>query len=550
MSGSAETSALVRHFRQIVLWPLQLVPEKHTGKIQRHWVHFSALAENNRWVEAREGARGDSQEGQQARYREFVTFLPFVQRFLYGSGVGFGQVSRDAEPSTHLYRREDIAGARVTYASGVAATFVVTNVALYFFLDTDTVVLAFEMSTDDIPLPLAQETMFRFGRAYPGFWENGDGAHCPRLVEWLDAGGSVLAASDYGDQQRYLDHVATHRAPRLSAHWRYLLEPLQPADSRHSERLRFRPLEYYRMPFMAYLAVDDPAALSRADFARIAHASAPGDHEIGPFSEPALADFESAYCEDRYFGRVRGDETSRTRIIASGRVLAMVGRNGDPLFNGRMTGLFAQFRHQYFLLFLIAHFHRSALLSMSDQLAVAMNRLEVGDTESVKQFKRSIRQATEIFLRFTHRYWYHQISNQDLARSLFQRTRQHLATQVLYDEVRQEMMDMNGYLDSDSLRRQANTVLRLTVVTIFAMIGTIATGFLGMNLIAAADDATLSRVTFFVVVLVVTALLTALTIAKSRSLAELLDTLSNERMGWRERFAALRGARRRRRAPL
>lgn len=47
---------------------------------------------------------------------------------------------------------------------------------------------------------------------------------------------------------------------------------------------------------------------------------------------------------------------------------------------------------------------------------------------------------------------------------------------------------MNNYLDSDSTRRQTNTVLRLTVVTILGLIGTVATGFLGMNLIAAADE--------------------------------------------------------------
>ncbi len=54
---------------------------------------------------------------------------------------------------------------------------------------------------------------------------------------------------------------------------------------------------------------------------------------------------------------------------------------------------------------------------MSDELAVAMNRLDVGDTESVKHFKRAIRQTMEIFLRFTHRYWFHEVSNQAQARS-------------------------------------------------------------------------------------------------------------------------------------
>ena len=43
---------------------------------------------------------------------------------------------------------------------------------------------------------------------------------------------------------------------------------------------------------------------------------------------------------------------------------------------------------------------------------------------------------------------------------------------------------MNTYLDADSLRRQANTVVRLTVVTIFGLMGTVTTGFLGMNLLA------------------------------------------------------------------
>src|SRR4029453_5618957 len=90
-----------------------------------------------------------------------------------------------------------------------------------------------------------------------------------------------------------------------------------------------------------------------------------------------------------------------------------------------------QFRHQFLLLFLIVHFHRAALLSMSDQLAVAMNRLVVGDTESVKRFKRAIRIAMEVFLRFTHRYWYHEVSDQDLARNLFSRLPRPLQKQAV-----------------------------------------------------------------------------------------------------------------------
>ena len=181
------------------------------------------------------------------------------------------------------------------------------------------------------------------------------------------------------------------------------------------------------------------------------------------------------------------------------------------------------------------------MLSMSDQLAVAMNRLEIGDTESVKSFKRAIRQAMEIFLRFTHRYWYHEVSNQEFARSVFDKLRLHLGTEVLYDEVRQEMMDMNGYLDSDALRRQSNTILRLTVVTIVAMIGTIATGFLGMNVIAEADQPLWWRVSLFLFTLVATGLITVFTIARSKHLADFLDALSDDRLSWREKWLVLVG---------
>jgi hypothetical protein len=541
LSSDASNSILVRHFRQIVLWPLQVVPDKETRTLQRHWEALGATRGANPWSEVVEEFECDPADFRERSYREFVTFLPFVQRFLYGSKAGMDPARREGEPSLRIFRRRDIRRVAITYDDGSALTFDVGHVDLYFFLDADIALHAFELYIDDIPLDRAQDTMFRFGRAYPGFWDaTGEGANCPRRVEWLDAQGAVRAVSDYGERRRYLEHVARHRTARLAAHWEYLLQPLLSADSEQPGPLRFRPLEYYRMPFLAYLAVDAPKALSRADFVRLALATQPGEHDVPPYSVQSLATFEKDYCEDRYWDRSREGGMSDTRFLVSGRVLAMVGRHGDPFFCGPETGVLGQFRHQYFLLFLIAHFHRAAMLSMSDQLAVAMNRLEIGDTDSVKLFKRSIRQAMEIFLRFTHRYWYHEVSNQDFARSVFEKLRKHLGTEVLYDEVRQEMMDMNGYLDSDALRRQANTVLRLTVVTIVAMIGTIATGFIGMNIIAAADEPFVLRYGFFLFVLATTTFLTLITIAKSKGLADFLDALSDDRVSWREKWQVLR----------
>jgi hypothetical protein len=89
------------------------------------------------------------------------------------------------------------------------------------------------------------------------------------------------------------------------------------------------------------------------------------------------------------------------------------------------------------------------------------------------------------------------------------------------------------------LRRQANTVVRLTVVTIFGLVGTVTTGFLGMNLLAMAEQPMIQRVLVFGVVFVATVALTMYTIGKSKRLSDFLDVLSEEGLPWRTRLSAL-----------
>ena len=118
----------------------------------------------------------------------------------------------------------------------------------------------------------------------------------------------------------------------------------------------------------------------------------------------------------------------------------------------------------------------------------------------------------------------------------------HLETDPLYAEVKERIADMNAYLDADSLRRQANAVVRLTVVTIFGLIGTITTGFLGMNLLAEADAPMGRRIALFAVILLATIGLSIYTMTKSKRLSDFLDALSDERMpfwGKARAFAAV-----------
>jgi hypothetical protein len=534
----------VRHFRQIVIWPLQLMPLRPGQQVQRHWEALSAMRVGNPWRETDDIFGGDSGNFQERHYKEFVTFLPYVQRFLYGSAAGQESAVGGDQASMRVFRRTDVAGARITYVAGERAIeFKVPGVDLYFFIDADIAILAFELQASDIPLDRAQDTLFRFGRAYPAFWDReGAGGNCPHAVEWLDADGKVLATSDFAARSKYLSFVARYRAPCIANHWEYLLLPLGLEFPGQGATLRYRQLEYYRMPFMCYLALDDPERLTRADFVRLGLVTRPGEPDTLPYSPVTLADFEREICDDRFWGRSGERFSGDTRFLVSAHAFTVVGRHDDYFFSGEVTGLLSQFRHQYFLLFLIAHFHKAALLSMSDELAVAMNRLTVGDTESVKQFKRTIRQMMEVFLRFTHRYWFHELSNQALARSVFGRLTRHLGTEEVYEEVRKEVTDMNEYLDSDSARRQANTILRLTVVTILGLIGTIASGVLGMNLIDETQGPVSLRVLIFLFTLAATVALTLATVSQSKRLADVLDVLSDSRVGWKAKWSETRRA--------
>jgi len=235
--------------------------------------------------------------------------------------------------------------------------------------------------------------------------------------------------------------------------------------------------------------------------------------------------------------------------MCNGYAFTVIGDAGDPSFTDAASGVLSQFRHQHFLLCLIAHFHKAALLMLSDRLVVCLGKLDILQPQTIRSFKRSIRQTSEIFLRFTHRYWFHAVSEQAAMRDIFKMWTAHLGTDALYEEVRQEIQDMAHYLDSDQLRRQADTVVRLTVVTTFGLIGSITTSFLGINLIAEADQPLGTKIVYFLLVFLPILILTLYTIAKSKGLAEFLEAVSDERIGGKQKLDMLLNVWKRRHKP-
>ncbi len=530
----------VKHLRQILLWPVYLLPLDANTKIKDRWSYMTAPDPDNPWREI-DDEFGDPAEFQQRHYNEFVSFLPPVQRFLYGQGIGHAVKQGYGESPIRVLRRSDVAQVRITLErDGAPVVLQIAHADLYFFYDIDVVILALEVFANDLPMATVQDVLYRFGRAYPAYWEDsGRGGNCPWKVDWIGRDGAVLSSSDYEYREKFLSFVCKHRAPATAAHWEFLLAPLVLYHSDRSGDLRYRQLEYYRMPQMVCVALDEPASLSRADHMRLGLGIGPGAADEMPIPDEDATGFEARHCHDSYYdaGPMRG--RMNARFMASGHTLTLIGHAGNGFMSGSSGGLLEQFRHQYFLMFLIAHFQKAALRMFSDRLVATVSRLEVDDPQAQSNFRTAIRRSHENFLRFNHRYWFHEISNQAHLRELFARTRSYLSLDDLFAEVREELQDMGNYLDVEAMRRQNETVVRLTVVTTFGLIGTVTTGILGMNLIDWTDKSPAMKIVIFTAFLVPIVLLTFYTIVKSTRLSAFLDELSDEEASFWDRFKAL-----------
>jgi len=538
-----EQVPMVRSMRQILLWPVQLIPHGEDAQIQKPWEFLEAMADRTPWQRVTDEFASSSARFSERRYREFVSFLPFAQRFLYGEAKRAGVESGYGNSPIFVFSRNDVKGAQAIFPDVTDDVHFDVNYAdLYFFFDLDVAMLVVEIAAKDLPLPVVLETLYRFGRTYPGHWEdNGRGGHCPVKVEWLDAGGNLLSASDYEQKERYLNFVRDQRAPRMAAHWEFLMKPLVQHYSDQIGDIRYREIEYQRMPLMNYLAFDDVSRLTRGDLVRIGLVTRPGDSDCLPYSEEFLRNFESQYCYNRYWDPAAGSGWGKILFLCNGQSFTVIGNSDTQFFTDKDTGIISQFSHQYFLLFLIAHFQKAALLMLSDRLVLAISRLDINDNASLKAFRLSIRSTLAIFLRFTHRYWFDAVSDQAVSRDLFAMILRQLGSADLYQKTRRRILDMTEYLEGEQLKLQADTVVRLTVVTVFGLIGSITTGLLGMNLIDAASNPPLLKLLYFALAFVPVAAITLYTVSRSRRLSRFLDSLANDRLAGREKLRDMFG---------
>jgi hypothetical protein len=184
----SQPDQVVRHFRDVLVWPVQIRPGFSGENVAR--IHHLMTADGQ-WAPI-DDEFSPIQQIFRSATKEFVAFLPYVQRFLYGDSRsgGFDGQAHQAAPMA-VFRRTDVAGLNVTPQAGdVPIHLRVAHVDLYLFLDMDVALLNVEVAADDLPLATALELLYRFGRAYPTGWDSGgQGAACIARSCWTGRGG-------------------------------------------------------------------------------------------------------------------------------------------------------------------------------------------------------------------------------------------------------------------------------------------------------------------------------------------------------------------------
>ena len=318
-----------------------------------------------------------------------------------------------------VFRRRDIAAVRVVPRPGDEPVMLqVVHVDLYFFYGVDVVLLNVEVggrrpaagagAGADVPV--------RPRLSRPAGAPTARPCTAWRGVEWLDASGNVLARSDVQERETFLSHLAEHRAPRISQHWEYMLAPLVNHHSGDAGPLRFRQIEYYRMPMMAYLAVDDPRLLTRSDFIRLGLVtgggeSVPGSEVPLPYAEAHVADFEQQFCYDRFWAQ--SGAAPNTRYLCSGLALIAVGDAQQrvlPLQRPRRARAVPPPALPAVPDRALPEGDAADGLRPAGRGAQRARHLAARERQAL-QARRSA-SATSASCGFTHRYWFHEVSEQ------------------------------------------------------------------------------------------------------------------------------------------
>jgi len=455
-------------------------------------------------------------------YRDYQTrayFHPFVRRFLFDSRA----VTR--------FHRTDVGFVRAGLDHWKTSDFDVELDVLrceLFVFQPDIVILRLELSPKTpMPMDRVLVMMDRLRRIYPPYVdrfqakaESGAppppftwiGGHCAQWVQLLDTAGQPFGpcepmsetlaepeaspASLDAHVQRMLSRGVDPAAVHLPfAHWRSLLQPLALAGDVGTRcGLQLHLLADDRATTLSWLAVDQPKHISQGDWMRLCFCDDAGESHMQPYAREFSQRFAEQHFYDRYWfdgevvvpgaglqgtvqttRRVVDNDLSPSRILNCGYAFAYVGSSKDThFFTDEQRGAPAIFRHVYSDMAMVALFQKSALLSASLKLTEMVDRSPDGGRIQLPP-PAKVREFYEQFVEFTQRFWFDEISPQEQGRELFAMWHRNLGTKRLYDEVRQELLDLVQYTELRASTRLNRLVARFGVLSLLiGVVGAVA----------------------------------------------------------------------------
>ena len=438
----------------------------------------------------KERATPDNEEpwGKFRDYQARAYFHPFVRRFLHD------------EKRVRRFHRTDVPQIKVDLGHWSTGAFsILANVSRceLILFQPDIGVLLLEISPQ-APLNLRQTQLLldSFRRLYPPYVDHfckdnhstWFGGHCPIAVTLLDKQGKAIGSSGNfrGETPEFMRTYKEalladppDQRPRYpwAGHWQTLLHPFDCACIQPTG-FRAQQLGDDRAPIFSWVAFEDPRAVDRGNWMRLCFADAPGTDCL-PYAHAFTGNFEEKYCYDRYWYEPGESGDAPSRILNCGYAFCFAGKSNDPgFFTNTDNGAHATFRHIYVEMGLIAHFQKAALLAMSQRLSELVDRKD-GMIELPKSDK--VRDFYDHFVEFTQNFWFDEISPQVQGQELFQKWRDHLCLQKLYEEVRQELKDL---VDYSELRATGDLNRNLGLIAIAGFILaflSLFTGIFGMN---------------------------------------------------------------------
>ena len=151
------------------------------------------------------------------------------------------------------------------------------------------------------------------------------------------------------------------------------------------------------------------------------------------------------------------------RFFYTGYSFLVIGDAENGFFKDYLVN---HFKEHYFFFGVILNFHRASLITFKDRISHAVKILSNSkkcDKSNQEEFQKKVQLIQKDLLDFTHRYWFTEISPQLQGQELFENWRTHLKTPILYEQVKEEITNVNQVLDTQEQAeqtRQANNLAR------------------------------------------------------------------------------------------